>query len=67
MHKDCRNFVVPKTNTGFWMNKIQANVDRDARNDALLEKEGWQTVVIWECMIESNPESAAQQILEKIR
>jgi DNA mismatch endonuclease, patch repair protein len=67
MHKDCKNFVVPKSNTTFWVNKIQSNVDRDARNYALLEKAGWKTVVIWECMIELNPASAVEQILEKIR
>jgi DNA mismatch endonuclease (patch repair protein) len=65
MHQDCKHFVVPKSNTTFWMNKIQANVDRDARNYTLLEKAGWQTVVIWECIIESNPAAAVQQILEK--
>jgi DNA mismatch endonuclease, patch repair protein len=67
MHKGCKHFVVPKTNTLFWMNKIQSNIDRDARNHVFLEKEGWQPVVIWECMIELNPASAVQQILEKIK
>ena len=67
MHKGCKNFVVPKTNTAFWMNKIQSNVDRDIRNYALLEKDGWKPVVIWECDIKLNPISAVQHILEKIR
>jgi DNA mismatch endonuclease (patch repair protein) len=67
MHKGCKNFVVPKTNTAFWMNKIQSNVDRDIRNYALLQKDGWIPVVIWECDIKLNPVSAVQHILEKIR
>jgi DNA mismatch endonuclease, patch repair protein len=50
-HKGCKNYVVPKTNTDFWKNKIQANVIRDSRNYILLEKEGWKTLVIWECII----------------
>src|SRR5689334_7514285 len=50
MHEGCRNFVIPKTNTHFWMNKFQSNVKRDYKNYMLLEKIGWKTVVIWECM-----------------
>jgi DNA mismatch endonuclease (patch repair protein) len=67
MHKDCKNFVAPKTNTAFWVNKIQSNVDRDIRNYALLQKDGWEPVIIWECDIKLNPISAVQYILEKIR
>ena len=67
MHQDCKNFVIPRTNTDFWMHKIQSNVMRDARNYALLEKAGWKTFVIWECMIEKDPVAVAQQIVNKIK
>jgi DNA mismatch endonuclease (patch repair protein) len=67
MHQGCKNFVIPQTNTDFWMNKIHSNALRDARNYALLEKDGWTPLVIWECTIEKDPVAAAQQILNKIK
>lgn len=48
-HEGCRYFVVPKTNTEFWMNKISRNVERDAENLRQLEEMGWKVIVVWEC------------------
>lgn len=52
-HKGCRHFVVPDTNREFWIGKIEANIQRDVRKSAELEKLGWRVIVIWEC--ELNP------------
>ncbi len=67
MHKGCINFVSPKTNTEFWMNKIQSNVDRDIKNHKLLSKEGWYVKVIWECQIEKDIESVSQEIINLVK
>lgn len=48
-HKNCRYFVVPKTNTEFWLNKINTNIERDKRKIAELEKLGWKAITVWEC------------------
>ncbi len=48
-HQECRYFVVPKTNTEFWMNKIDANRIRDQKKISELEAIGWRVIVIWEC------------------
>lgn len=48
-HQGCRYFVVPKTNTEFWMNKIDANRARDQKKISELEAMGWRVIVIWEC------------------
>jgi DNA mismatch endonuclease (patch repair protein) len=48
-HENCRNFVVPKTRTDFWINKIQGNKTRDAKNIKLLKGELWNVIVIYEC------------------
>ena len=48
-HQGCRYFVVPKTNTEFWMNKIDANRIRDQKKISELEAMGWKVIVIWEC------------------
>lgn len=48
-HKDCRYFVVPKTNTDFWLNKINDNIERDKRKQEALKELGWNVIVVWEC------------------
>ena len=50
-HKNCRFFVIPKTNTEFWINKIERNRQRDKKQTAELEKQGWKVLVIWECQL----------------
>ncbi len=50
-HDGCKYFVIPKTNTEFWVNKINANIQRDRRNYKELEDLGWKVIVIWECQL----------------
>lgn len=42
---------IPQTNREFWMNKIKRNQERDQRNYQLLQENGWQVIVIWECQL----------------
>lgn len=53
-HENCKYFVVPKTRTEWWLNKINANIRKDAECVDLLEKEGWKVIIIWECDLKSN-------------
>ena len=48
-HENCKCFVVPKTNTDFWLNKINGNVNNDSKVTNALEKDGWKVIVVWEC------------------
>ena len=48
-HEGCQYFVVPKTNTEFWVNKINRNVERDKENISKLEADGWNVITVWEC------------------
>lgn len=48
-HPGCRLAYEPKTNVEFWTRKFAANVARDQRALVDLRKEGWDTLVIWEC------------------
>ena len=59
-HKDCRYFVVPKTNTDFWLNKINTNIERDKRKQEALKELGWNVIVVWEC--ELKPKVVAQTL-----
>lgn len=47
---DCpRGARKPKTNTDYWLPKIERNRERDREAWAALESTGWRVLVIWEC------------------
>ena len=48
-HEGCRYYVMPKSNTQFWQNKIRRNRERDHEVLHRLAEMGWHTIVIWEC------------------
>ena len=48
----CPNYVIPKTNTEFWVNKITRNQKRDEDVWRKLEAKGWSVVVVWECELD---------------
>ena len=52
-HKDCRYFVVPKTRTEWWLNKINSNIANDTKAVKTLKKEGWRIINLWECDLRS--------------
>lgn len=51
---DCPRFVWPSSNEEYWRHKINGNVERDKKNYALLENQGWQVLVIWECQLKKD-------------
>jgi DNA mismatch endonuclease, patch repair protein len=45
----CRlHFVLPKTNSAWWGEKVSATVKRDRRQTRALKLRGWQVVRVWE-------------------
>ena len=63
----CKLSRLPKSNTEFWINKVNVNRERDLRIWAKLRKEGWTVFVIWECQIgkSSHPQRVLHQLLQK--
>ena len=53
-HEGCRYYVVPKSNTEFWVNKIKTNKQRDIRKINDLHTLGWKIIIVWECMLKDN-------------
>lgn len=53
-HTNCKYFVVPKTRTEFWMNKIGCNCERDIRNQEVLLELGWNVITVWECEVKKD-------------
>lgn len=58
-HQCPDHFVMPKTNEGFWAEKLQGNVVRDQETASALETEGWTVLRFWE---HERPESIAERI-----
>lgn len=50
-HNNCKYFVVPKTRTDWWLNKINANSSNDLKAIKTLKKEGWKIIIIWTCSL----------------
>jgi len=66
-HTDCKDFVVPKTRTEWWLEKINKNVQRDKNNIEKLEKGGWKIFVVWECELKTEKrEYTLYNLCEKI-
>jgi DNA mismatch endonuclease (patch repair protein) len=47
-HRCPVHFELPKANTAWWDEKIQATVDRDVKQTRLLESLGWRVLRVWE-------------------
>lgn len=48
-HRGCTKYVEPKTNTGFWKEKIARNIARDELNAQRLDTLAWTVITVWEC------------------
>ncbi|MCP3733116.1 DNA mismatch endonuclease Vsr [Sphingomonas sp. MG17] len=50
-HQGCRLTTTPATRPEFWKAKFSSNVERDQRNETLLNRAGWRIAVVWECAL----------------
>ena len=48
-HEGCPRNMIPTTRQDFWRRKLDGNVQRDRRTEAVLRENGWHVLVIWEC------------------
>ena len=66
-HNRCKDFIVPKTNTKWWINKIKRNKQVDERNIVSLKKSGWKVKVIYECQLTKNKiEKALNELVKNL-
>lgn len=56
-----------KSNRGFWIPKIERNMQRDKENNHKLESMGFKVFRFWEQEINKNLEGCLNQVLEYIR
>ena len=50
-HEGCKYFVMPKTNTAFWQEKITRNMERDKEEQRKLAAMGWHSITVWACQL----------------
>ena len=65
-HGHPKRCIMPKSNIGYWENKIRNNCKRDKLVNRELKKLGWKVIRIWEHDIKHNPEKSLRKILNAI-
>ena len=66
-HTNCKYYVVPKTRTDWWLNKINRNIALDNKAITALKKEGWKIITVWECKLKpAMVEKTLSALLKKL-
>ena len=63
---ECNLFVVPATNTEFWVNKIAGNQSRDGKAVQELRALGWRVRTVWECAMRGREKSPLDELARSI-
>ena len=56
--------TLPKTNSDYWVPKLERNVERDRETDGLLRTAGWVSIRVWE---HEDPQVASRRIVRTVR
>ena len=60
------NYALPKTNTSFWKNKFDKNIQRDKTKIDTLSSMGWKILIIWECELKTKSGFFIEEIKKTI-
>ncbi|PVD53596.1 very short patch repair endonuclease [Terrimonas sp.] len=67
-HEGCKYYVVPKTRTEWWLNKIGRNKQLDAENENKLRKSKWKVITIYECELNKDrTDSTLKAIIKQLK
>ena len=61
------NLPTPRSNTAFWENKFNANINRDIKKVNALKEKGWTPITIWECQIKARLSDSVSQIDQALK
>lgn len=64
-HESCKYYVVPKTRTQWWLDKINTNKRKDKENESELKAIGWDILTVFEC--ELKPEKRDETLINLIK
>lgn len=66
-HDNCKYFVIPKTRTEWWLQKIERNKQIDMKNLLKLKDKGWTVYSVFECELKSaKKERTLTKILKRL-
>lgn len=57
-HEGCKLARMPKSRLRFWREKLEANKERDRRNERRLREKDWRVLVVWECQLADTDNTA---------
>lgn len=63
---DCPFGVRPRTNAGFWAEKIERNRTRDEEAERRLYADGWRVATVWECALKGRLRRPIDTVLNEI-
>lgn len=66
-HEGCRYFVVPKTRSDWWLNKIYKTRTRDLEKSNKLKELGWKVIVVWECELKNSKKERLEKLINEIK
>lgn len=66
-HENCTYFVVPKTRTDWWLDKINKTKARDDLAYQELSNLGWKVYRIWTCEINKEDSERLNRIVDEIK
>ncbi|MDH6253372.1 DNA mismatch endonuclease (patch repair protein) [Chryseobacterium sp. H1D6B] len=66
-HDNCKYYVVPKTKTDWWLEKIGRNKLKDEDSINKLKNDGWKVIIIWECQLKiTKREETLKKLIEEL-
>jgi len=66
-HENCKYFVLPKTRTDWWLQKINGNKELDLKNSFRLADKGWTIITIFECELKpAKRDATLLQLIENL-
>lgn len=67
-HEGCKYFVVPKTKTEWWLNKIMRNKELDTEHNKELRLNKWKVITLFECELKkNNVGSTMAKVIKKLK
>lgn len=60
------NSLKAGSNSGYWLKKIEGNIERDQRVRSELEALGWLVYRVWETDIHKDVEAVAQSVTDML-
>lgn len=66
-HEDCKYYIIPKTRTKFWEDKIKYNISRDNNNEMVLRNKGWKVAIIWQCQLKADQQETISELIKLIK